>query len=145
MIHTIKGFVIINTAEVDVLLELSLFDDTMDVVYLISGSSAFSQSSLKKWKFTVHVPLKPVLENFENFFASVWEDCNCGVAWTYFGISFLWDWNENRHFPVLWPLLRFPNLLAYWVYFFHSIIFLDLKELNWNSITSTTFVTRDAS
>ena len=60
--------------------------------------------------------------------------------WAFFGITFLWDWNENWPFPVLWPLLSFPNLLAYWVQHFHSIIFQDLKELNWNSITSTRFV-----
>ena len=71
--------------------------------------------------------------------------CNCAVVWAFFGIDFLRDWNENRHFPVLWPLLSFPNLLAYWVQHFHSIIFQDLEQLNWNSITSTSFVHSDAS
>ena len=56
---------------------------------------------------TVHILLKPGLENFEHYFASVWDECNCVVVWTFFGIVFLWDWNEN--FPVLWPLLSFPN------------------------------------
>ena len=76
---------------------------------------------------------------------SVWDECNCAVVWAFFGIAFLWDWNKNWHFPVLWPLLSFPNLLAYWVQHFHSIIFQDLEYLNWNSITSTSFVHSDAS
>ena len=72
MIHTVKGFGLVNKAEVDVLLELScFFDDPMDVGNLISGSSAFSKSSLNIWNFTVHVLLKPGLENFEHYFASV--------------------------------------------------------------------------
>ena len=83
------------------------FYDIMDVANLISGSSAFSKTSLNIWKFTVHVLLKPGLENFEHYFASVWDECNCMVVWTFFGIAFLWDWNENWPFPVLWPLLNF--------------------------------------
>ena len=123
-IHTVKGFSIVNEAEVDVFLELScFFDDPVDVGNLISDSSAFSKSSLNIWKFTVHVLLKPGLENFEHYFTSVWDDCNCAVVWAFFGIAFLWDWNENSPFPVLWPLLSFPDLLAYWVQHFHSIIF----------------------
>ena len=54
---------------------------------------------------------------------SIWEECTCAVVWAFFGIAFLWDWNENWSFPVLWLLLSFPNLLAYWVQHFHSIIF----------------------
>ena len=91
----------------------------------------------------VHVLLKPGLENFEHYFTSVWDECNCVVVWALFGIAFLWDWDENKPFPVLWPLLSFPNLLPYWVQHFHSIIFQDLKELNWNAITSTSFVRSD--
>ena len=72
VIHTVKGFSIVNKAEVDVFLELScFFDDPTDVGHLISGSSAFSKSSLNIWKFTVHVLLKPGLENFERYFASM--------------------------------------------------------------------------
>ena len=128
MIHIVKGFGIINKAEVDIFLEfVSFFYDPMDVSNLISGSSAFSKSSLNIWKFMVHVLLKPGLENFEHYFTSVWDECNCEVVWAFFGIAFLWDWNENWPFPVLWPLLSFPNLLAYWVQHFHSIIFQDLK------------------
>ena len=97
VIHTVKGFGIVNKAEIDVFLELScFFDDPMNVGNLISGSSAFSKSSLNIWKFTVHILLKPGLENFEHFFTSVWDECNCAVVWTFFGFAFLWDWNEKE-------------------------------------------------
>ena len=116
VIHTVKCFGIVNEAEVDAFLEFScLFYDPADVVNLISGSSAFSNSSLNIWKFSVRLLLKPGLENFEHYFANVWDECNCAVVLTFFGIAFLWDWNGNWPFPVLWPLLSFPNLLAYWV------------------------------
>ena len=122
VIHIVKGFGTVNKA--DVFLELScFFDDPADVGNLISGSSAFSKTSLNIWKFMVHVLLKTGLENFEHYFASVWDECNCAVVWAFFGIAFLWDWNENWPFPVLRPLLGFPNLLTYWVQHFHSIIF----------------------
>ena len=72
MIHTVKGFGIVNRAEVDVFLEHScFFDDPADVGNLISGSSAFSKTSLNIWKFTVHVLLKSGLENFEHYFTSM--------------------------------------------------------------------------
>ena len=95
VIHTVKSFSIINEAEVDVFLEFScLFYDPVDVGNLISGSSAFSKSSLNIWKFSVHILLKPNLENFEHYFARVLDECNC-VVWTFFGIALLWDWNEH--------------------------------------------------
>ena len=72
VIHTVKGFGIVNKAEIDAFLELSSFlDDPADVGNLISGSSAFSKSSLNVWNFMVHILLKPGLENFEHYFASV--------------------------------------------------------------------------
>ena len=72
LIHTVKGFGVVNKAKVDVFLELSsFFDDPTDVGNLISGSSDFSKTSLNIWKFMVHVLLKPGLENFEHYFASV--------------------------------------------------------------------------
>ena len=124
MIHIVKGFSIVNEAEVDVFLEFSCcFNDPTDVGNLTSGFSAFSESSLNIWKFSVHVLLKPSVENFDHYFASVWDECNCAVVWTFFGIVFLWVWNENWPFLVLWPLLSFPNLVAYWVQHFLSIIF----------------------
>ena len=72
VVHTVKGFGIVNKAEVDVFLELFwFFDDPADVDNLISGSSAFCKTSLNIWKFTVHVLLKPGLENFEHYLTSV--------------------------------------------------------------------------
>ena len=72
VIHTVKGFGIISKAEMDVFLELScFFDDPADVGNLISGSFAFSKTSLNIWKFVVHVLLKPDLENFEHYFTSM--------------------------------------------------------------------------
>ena len=140
VIHIVKGFGIVNKAEIDVFLKFScFFDDPWDVGNLISGSSAFSKTSLNIWKFTVHVFLKPGLDNFEHYLASMWDECNCAVVWAFFGIAFLRDWNENWPFPVLWPLMSFPNLLAYWVQHFHSIIFQDnwwnYRVLEWMDIT----------
>ena len=103
------------------------------MLVLISGPPDFSKPSLNIWKFRVHVLLKLGLENFEHYFASVWDECNCVVVRTFLGIAFLWDWNKSWSFPVLWPLLSFPNLLTYWVKHFNSIIFQDLKYLAWNS------------
>ena len=92
MIHTVKDIGIINKAEVDVFLELScFFNDPADFGNLISGSSAFSKSSLNIWKFMVHVLLKPGLENFEHYFTSVWDACNCEVVWAFFGIGMKTD------------------------------------------------------
>ena len=72
VINTVKGFGIVNKAEIDVFLELScFFDDPLDVGSLISGSPAFSKTSLNIWKFTVHILLKPGLENFEHYFTSM--------------------------------------------------------------------------
>ena len=76
--------------EIDLFLELScFFDDSADVGNVISGSSAFSKTSLNIWKFTVHILLKPGLENFEHYFTSVWNDCNRVVVWAFFGMAFL--------------------------------------------------------
>ena len=124
VIHRVKGFCIVNKAEIDVLLKLScFFYDLVNVGNLISSSSAFSKSSLNIWKFIVHILLKPDLEDFEHYFTSVWDKYICVVVWAFFGIAFLWDWIENWPFPVLWPMLSCPNVLAYWVQYFHSIIF----------------------
>ena len=72
MVHTVKGFGTVNKAEVDVFLELScFFDDPADIGNLISGSSAFSKTTLNIWKFMVQLLLKPGLENFEHYFASM--------------------------------------------------------------------------
>ena len=85
VIHRGKGFGLVNKSERCVFLELCcFFNDPAHVGNLISGSSAFSKSSLNM------------------IISSVWDECNCVVIWAFFGIAFLWDWNENRPFPVLW-------------------------------------------
>ena len=99
VIHKVRDFGIVNKGEVNVFLELScFFNDPTDVSNLISGSSGFSKSSLNIWKFSVQVLFKPCLEDFEHYFASVWDECNCAVVWTFFGTAFLRDWNENWGF-----------------------------------------------
>ena len=108
VIHTVKVFGIVNKAEIDIFMELScFFNDPADIGNLISGSSSFSKSSLNVWKSLVHMLLESGLENFEHYFVSAWNECNCVLVWAFFGIAFLWDWNENWPFPVLWPLLSF--------------------------------------
>ena len=98
VIPTVKGFSTVNKAEVDVFSGFSsFFYDLADVGNLISGSSAFSKSNLNIWKFLVHVLLKSSLGNFEHYFTGMWDEWNCAVVWTFFGIAFLWDWNES------WP------------------------------------------
>ena len=73
--------------------------------------------------------LKPSVKDFEHYLTSVWDECSCAVVWAFFDIGFLWNWNENWPFPVLWPLLSFPNSMAYWMWHFHSIFRI------WNSST----------
>ena len=170
VIHTVKGFGIVNKAEVGVFswdsLALSMIQRMLAIwslVYLcflnpawISGSSRFTYFWSLAWRIlSITLLVCAVLSHFSHVRlfvtlwtiacqaflsmgfsrqeywsgfpfpspASVWDECNCVVVWAFFGIAFLWDWNENWPFPVLWPLLSFPNLLAYWVQHFHSIIF----------------------
>ena len=106
VIHRVKGFSVVNEMEVDGVFlgggggELSyFFYDSTDIGNLISALSKFS---FYIWKFLVHILL-----DFEHCFASMWNECNCEVVWTSFGIAGLWDWSENWPFPVLWPLLSF--------------------------------------
>ena len=140
VIHTVKGFGIVNKAEVDVFwnsLAFSMIQRMLAIWSLVpltflklawtSGSLWFTYRWSLAWRI------------FSITLLACANGCNCVVVWAFFGIAFLWDWNEHWPFPVLWPLLSCPNLLAYWVQHFHSIIFQDLKELNWNSITSTSF------
>ena len=87
MIHTVKGFCIVNKAEIDVFLELScFFHDSVNVGNLISGFSAFSKPSLYIWKFLGHILLKPILKDFEHKLTSMWNECNYTVVWTFFGL-----------------------------------------------------------
>ena len=111
VIHTVKGFGIVNKAEIDVFLELScFFNDPVNVGNLFSGSSAFSKTSLNIWKFMVHVLLKPSLENFEHYFTSMWDECNCAVVWAFFGIGMKTDLFQScGHywvFQICWHIER---------------------------------------
>ena len=135
VIHTVKGFGIVNKAEIDVFLELSCFFRwSTDVGNLTFGSSIFSKSSLDIWKCAVHILLKLSLENFEYYFASMWDECNCAVVWAFFGIAFLWDWNEN------WP---FQSCGHCWVFqiFLHieCSTFTASSFRIWNSSTQMEF------
>ena len=116
VIHTVKCFSIVNETEVDVFLEFScFFYDLTDVSNLISGSSAFSKSSLNIWKLSVPIIVKPSLKDFEHYPASMWNKHNCVIVWTFFGIAFLWDWNENWPFssPVVTAeFSKFADILS---------------------------------
>ena len=110
VIHTVNGFGIVNKAEIDIFLELScFFDDPADVGNLISGSSVFSKTSLNIWKFMVHVLLKPGLENFEHYFTSMSDECNCAVVWACFGIAFLPVILKKQLLLLLFCLLLFQQ------------------------------------
>ena len=123
VIHTVKGFGIVNRAEIDVFLEFSCFVyDPMEITNLISDSSAFSEPSLYILKFSFQILLKRSLKHFEHSLACMWNEHNYMIVWTFVGIAHLWDWNESLPFPVLCPLLSGPNLLAYWVQYFNNII-----------------------
>ena len=127
VIHTVKGFRVVNEADIFFWTSLAFYMiqwllaiwSLVPLPFLnpawTSGSSWFRYCWSLAWRI------------FEHYFTSMWDECGCAVVWAFFGIAFLWDWNENWPFPVLWPLLSFPNLLAYWVQHFHSIIFQDLK------------------
>ena len=110
----------------------------MNVGNLISGSSAFSKSSLYIWKFSVHVLLSLAWRILSITLLA----CEMSTTvWQFeHSLASLWDWNKIWPFPVLWPLLSFPNLLAYWVKYFHSnnllgfeIAHLEFHHLHWIS------------
>ena len=102
VIHTVKGLGIVNKAEMDVFLELScFFDDPADVGNLISGSSAFSKTTLSIWKFMVHILMKPGLENFEHYFTSVWDECNYAVVCLWHCLSLGLEWKLTFSSPVV--------------------------------------------
>ena len=118
LIHTVKGYSVVNEAEVDVFLEFPcFFYDPTDVDNLNSGSSAFAKSSLNIWMFSVDILLKPGLENFEHYFASVWDECSCVVVWAFFGIAVeiitsaycAKQYAENKYFTLYIIFLFNPN------------------------------------
>ena len=122
VIHTVKGFSVAYEAEVDISLEFSCFSyDPTDVSmwclaplpFLNTAWASGSSSSTYCWNVS-----------WELTFAGVWNECDCAVVWTFFGIALLWDWNDNWLFPGLsFPNLSFPSLLPYWVQHFNTIIF----------------------
>ena len=124
VIHTVKGFGVVNKEEVNVFLKLScFFNYSTDVSNLMSGSSVFSKSSLNIWKFSVHALLRPSLENFEHHFASVWDDnilcSSLNILWHCLSLGL--EWKLTISSPV--ATQSFLNLLAYWMQHFHSIMF----------------------
>ena len=107
MIHTVKGFSIVNETEVDVFLEFScFFNDPMDVGNLASRSSGFPKFILNIWKFSVHVLLKPCLENFEHKLTSMGSECNCPVVWIFFSTTLFGNWDEKESSDKMWPCWR---------------------------------------
>ena len=130
VMHAVKGFCVVNEA-VDVFVRLPCFlHDPTNVGNLISGSSASLKLSLYIGKFLIHILLKPILMDFENNFATMWNECNRMVVCTFFGAcpSLGLEWELTF---VLWPLLSFPNLLTYWVQHFNSRIISSSKPAFW--------------
>ena len=120
VIHKVKGFGIVNKAKVDAFVELPcFFDDPTDVGNLISGSSAFSKSSLNSRKFMVHVILKPDLGNFEHYFARVWQLCDSlNILWHCLSLELECPWNSRTV-----AIAEFSKFVVYWMQHFHSILF----------------------
>ena len=138
-----KGFAVVNKAEVDVLLELLPLQWSNRCWQFCS--SAFSNTSLNMWKFTVDILLKSGLENFQHYFGSLWDDCNCAVVWTFFGISCLWglEWKLTFSSPVATAeFSKFAHILSAAISQHHLLAF---EIAQWTSITSTSFVLSDAS
>ena len=133
VIHTVKWFSIVSEAEVDglfVCLFVCLFLEFTCYLYnwtnvgnLTSGSSAFSKSRLYIWKFSIQLLLKPSLKELGYNLTSMGSWQNCLIVWTFFSTALLQNLGEDCRFPVLWPLLSFPNSLTYWVQHLNSIIF----------------------
>ena len=89
-----------------------------------------NKTNLNIWKFTVHILLKPGLENVEHYFTSVWDECNCAVVWAFFGIAFLWDWNEN------WPFQSCDHCWVFQIcWHFECSTFTASSSRIWNSST----------
>ena len=132
-----RDFNVVNEAEVDVFLEFPCFlCDPVNVSNLISGSSAFSKPSLYIRKFSVHILLKPSLKDCEHNLTSMQNERSHPVVWMFFGTVLPWDWKDGWPFPVLWPLLRFPNLLTHELQHYNRAILGCLKYLSWDPITS---------
>ena len=113
VIHTVKGFGVVNKAEVDVFLEFScFFNDSVEVDNLISHSSVFSKSNLNIWKFTVYILLKTGLEDFEHYFASIWDEYNCVVVWIFFALLLGLEWKLTFSSPVAESCAEFSKFVG---------------------------------
>ena len=121
-IHMVKDFSVVSEAHVFWnSLGYSMIQQILAIWPLVP--LPFWNPACTSWKFPVHLLLKPSLKDFEHNLGSMWNEHNCAVVWTCFGIALLWDWDENWPSQVLWALLIFPNLLTYWPQHFNSIIF----------------------
>ena len=133
----VKGFSVVNEAEVHVFLEYSIFlHDPTDVGNVISSSSAFSKSNLNIWKFSIHVLMKPSLENLKHCFASVWDECNCAVVWTFFGIALLGglEWKPTFSSPVITAeFSKFAGLLSAALSQYHLLGF-EIAQLEFHHL-----------
>ena len=129
VIHTVKGFGIINKAEIDVFLALScFFHDPVDVGNLISGSSSFSKTRLNIKKFTVHILLKPGLENFEHYFTSMWDECFCIC------VSILLFCIQGYHYHLsTFHIYIYIYMLVYCIGFFFLAYFTVFNRLQFHS------------
>ena len=135
VIHTVRGFGIVNKAEIDVSWNSLYFSMIFMKISMIFSMIFFFHWQFDLWflclfwmqlkHLEVHSSrtVEAWLENFKHYFTNVWDECNCAIVWAFLDIAFLGDWNENWPFLVLWLLLSFPNLLVHWVQHFHSIIF----------------------
>ena len=144
--NTVKSFGIVNKAEVDVFLELScFFDDPADVGNLISDFSACSKSSLNIWKLMVHIVLKPALEIFEHYFASVWDECKlCGslrILWHWLSLGL--EWKLPFSSPVATAeFSKFADILSA-ALSQHQLLGFEIAQLEF--LHPTSFVHSDAS
>ena len=121
VIHTVKGFSVVN--EADVLwnsLAFSMIQQMLAIWSLVPLPFLNLACTSESFQFTYCWSLAWRILSITLL---VWDKRNCMIVWTFFSIAFLWDWNENWFFPVLWPSLSFPNLIAYWMWCFNSIIF----------------------
>ena len=112
MIHTVKGFRVVDETETDDLLKFPCFHyNSANVGNLIPSSSSFSKPSLEIWKFLVLIMLKPSLQDFKYDLTSMEDGTNCPMVRMFFGTILLGNWDEDGPFPIQWPLLGFPDLL----------------------------------
>ena len=113
MIHSVQGFSIVNETEINVFLKFPCFlYNSANVGNLISSSFSFSKPSLDIWKFLVHIMLKPSMQDFKHGLTSMGDVCSCPMVSTSFGTTLLGNWDEDRPFTVLWPLLGLPDVLT---------------------------------